>query len=139
MYVMRIMDYVTSSENAIRTNIRNFKLKPSVNLPTYLDGRFKLFRLTQVETEDYPIDTPIDTGITMFYQELTIFDRLRLDSNQRGIELTMKLRIPQYKAIDTLCVLEIQEKKHKVFNVAHFTDPKDGFKKTDITLTRYKK
>lgn len=106
------------------------------SLPVYNDGYFKLFEIKQtkdkfaVEYLHYTREQPI------WFEELSISDRLRFDAEEREKKITYKLRIPQMKEINSLCVVKINDKYHKVFNAYHFTN-KDGFKQTDLTLEEY--
>ena len=50
-------------------------------------------------------------------------------------EITAKIRIPQYKKIDSRCVCLIEGKQHLVYNAAHITS-KEGFPETELTLIR---
>ena len=122
--------------------------KPDItNLPTYNDGYFKLYQIKQREKEctAYPIEYLVEfedsknTGINyneIWFEELSLTDRLKFDAEERKKKITYKIRIPQLKEIDSLCVVEIDGKYHKVFNAYHFTN-KDGFKQSDITLEEY--
>ena len=105
------------------------------NLPTYNDGKFRLFEIKQTKTT-YPVEYLHDTGKEIWFEELSISDKLRFEAEERKKKITYKLRIPQTKQIDSLCVVKIGEKYHKVFNTYHFTN-KDGFKQTDLTLEEY--
>ena len=105
------------------------------NLPTYNDGKFRLFEIKQTPTT-FPVEYLHDTGKDIWFEKLSISDRLRFDAENRKKNITYKLRIPQIKEIDSLCVLRIGDKYHKVFNAYHFTN-KDGFKQTDLTLEDY--
>ena len=105
-------------------------------LPVYNDGFFKLFEIKQTNNK-YPLDYLHDTGKNnIWFEELSISDRLRFDAEERKKKITYKLRIPQMKEINSLCVVKIGNKYHKVFNAYHFTN-KDGFKQTDLTLEEY--
>jgi hypothetical protein len=114
--------------------MRNFKSNIT-EIPTYLDGKFRLFEIKQTDGH-FPQEYIKDTGKDIFYQELSISDRLRFESEQREKKLTLKIRIPQTKEITSLNVFKINDNYHKVFNVYHFTN-KDGFKQSDITLENY--
>ena len=106
------------------------------NLPTYNDGHFKLFAIKQTDdkfTIEY-LHTVRDDEI--WFEELSISDKLRFDAEEREKKITYKIRIPQMKEINSLCVVKIYDKYHKVFNAYHFTN-KDGFKQTDLTLEEY--
>lgn len=105
------------------------------NLPTYNDGKFRLFEIHQTKTT-YPVEYLKDTGKDIWFEELSISDRLRFDAEERKKKITYKLRIPQTKEITSLHVVKIGKEYNKVFNAYHFTD-KDGFKQTDLTLEEY--
>lgn len=104
-------------------------------IPVYLDGKFKLFDIKQ--TPDHlPKEYLSDTAKEIYYEELSITDRLRFEANQRKVDLTLKIRIPQTKEISSLNVITIGDKYHKIFNAYHFTN-QDGFLQTDLTLESY--
>lgn len=105
------------------------------SLPTYNDGFFRLFEIKQTE-DTYPIDYLHDTGYDVWFEELSISDRLKFEAEERKKKITYKLRIPQTKEINSLCVVKIGKEYHKVFNAYHFTN-KDGIKQTDLTLEEY--
>lgn len=105
------------------------------SLPTYNDGKFRLFEIKQTD-ETYSVEYLHDTGDDIWFEELSISDRLRFDAEQRKKTITYKLRIPQIKQINSLCVVKIGNEYHKVFNAYHFTN-KDGYKQTDLTLEEY--
>lgn len=117
------------------------------NLPTYNDGYFKLYQIKQKDLPNtaYPIEYLAefkDTKQTgrnyneIWFEELSLTDRLKFDAEERNKKITYKIRIPQMKEIDSFCVVEIDGKYNKVFNAYHFTN-KDGFKQTDLTLEEY--
>lgn len=105
------------------------------NLPIYNDGKFRLFEIHQTKTT-YPIEYLKKTSIEIWFEELSISDRLRFDAEERKKKITYKLRIPQTKEITSLHVVKIGNEYHKVFNAYHFTN-KDGYKQTDLTLEEY--
>lgn len=105
------------------------------NLPTYNDGKFRLFEIHQTKST-YPVEYLKDTGKDIWFEELSISDRLRFDAEARKKKITYKLRIPQTKEITSLHVVKIGKEYNKVFNAYHFTN-KDGFKQTDLTLEEY--
>ncbi len=105
------------------------------SLPVYNDGHFRLFEIKQTNNT-YPIEYLHDTGKDIWFEELSISDRLRFDAEEREKKITYKLRIPQIKEINSLCVAKIGDRHHKVFNAYHFTN-KDGYKQTDLTLEEY--
>lgn len=105
------------------------------SLPTYNDGKFRLFEIKQTDST-YPVEYLHDTGNDIWFEELSISDRLRFEAEERKKKITYKLRIPQIKEINSLCVVKIGDEYHRVFNAYHFTN-KDGFKQTDLTLEEY--
>lgn len=106
------------------------------NLPTYNDGYFKLFEIKQTD-DNFAMEYLHNTDKPdIWFEELSISDRLRFDAEERNKKITYKLRIPQMKEINSLCVVKIGDEYHKVFNAYHFTN-KDGFKQTDLTLEKY--
>lgn len=105
------------------------------NLPTYNDGKFRLFEIKQTETT-YPVEYLKDTEKEFWFEELSISDKLRFESEERKRKLSLKIRIPQMKEITSLNVVKIGNEYHKVFNAYHFTN-NDGFKQTDLTLEEY--
>lgn len=105
------------------------------NIPTYNDGKFRLFEIKQTK-DTYPIEYLHDTGYDIWFEELSISDKLKFEAEGRKRKITYKLRIPQTKGITSLHVVKIGNEYHKVFNPYHFTN-KDGFKQTDLTLEEY--
>jgi hypothetical protein len=115
-------------------NMPDFK-QSITKLPVYLDGKFKLFDIKQTAGH-LPREYLSDTSKEMYYEELSLTDRLKFKANQRKIDLTLKIRIPQTREISSLNVLKIGDKYHKVFNAYHFIN-QDGFPQTDLTLENY--
>ena len=105
------------------------------SLPTYNDGLFRLFEIKQTK-DTYSVEYLHDTKYEIWFEELSISDRLKFEAEEREKKITYKLRIPQTKEINALCVVKIGNEYHKVFNAYHFTN-KDGFKQTDLTLEEY--
>lgn len=105
------------------------------NLPTYNDGKFRLFEIKQTKTT-YPIEYLHDTQKEIWFEELSITDKLKFEAEDRKKQITYKIRIPQTKQINSLCVVKIGNEYHKVFNAYHFTN-NEGFKQTDLTLEKY--
>ena len=118
----------------MRVSMRNFK-QNITKLPAYNDGVLELFAIKQTN-DTYPIDYLSSTGKKIYFEELSISDRLRFEAEQRQKDLSLKIRIPQTKEIDSLCVLKIGDNYHKVYNAYHFTN-NEGFKQTDLTLENY--
>lgn len=105
-------------------------------IPCYNDGIFEIFKITQ-SNDVFPTEKLESISKSMCYEELSITDKLKFSAEERDINLTLKLRIPQTKEITTMNVLKIGNEYHKVYNAYHFTN-NDGFKQTDLTLVEYK-
>ena len=105
------------------------------SLPTYNDGVFKLFQIKQTD-DDFPLEYLKDTGEEIWFEELSISDKLKFEAEERKKNITYKIRIPQRKDITSLNVVKIDDTYHKVFNAYHFTNS-DGYKQTDLTLELY--
>lgn len=103
--------------------------------PTYLDGCFHLFRI-KGDGKLYENEYLYDEAMDIFYNEESVGDRLKNELHQSNHEITTKITIPQYKGIDSKCVLKIGDDMHHVYNAYHFTN-KDGFKETTLTLEVY--
>lgn len=104
-------------------------------IPTYNDGKFRLFEINQTDTS-YPVEYLHDTGYDVWFEELSISDKLKFEAEERDKKITLKLRIEQAKQINSLCVVKIGDNYHKVYNAYHFTN-ENGFKQTDLTLEKY--
>lgn len=109
-----------------------------IELPEYTDGRLRLYRIEDDTSSDFPISKLVDTRMNIWFREISVFDRLRYEFEQGQKEITMKIRIPQYKGIDSKCACEINREMHIVYNATHVKD-KMGFPETEITLIRPEK
>lgn len=109
-----------------------------IELPEYTDGCLRLYRIRNDEKKDYPEEYLEDAQMNIWFREISVFDKIKYEFDQGGKEITMKIRIPQYKNIDSECVCVIDEKQHLVFNAAHVKD-KYGFPETELTLVRPEK
>ena len=69
--------------------MQNFK-SSITKIPTYLDGMFRLFEIKQT-TDHFPIEYLKNTEKDVFFEELSISDRLRFEAEQREKELTMMM------------------------------------------------
>ena len=105
------------------------------NLPTYNDGKLRIFEIKQTEGT-FPVEYIHDTEKEVWFEELSISDKLKFEAEERKRKITCKLRIPQIKELNSLCVVKIGNEYHKVFNAYHFMN-KDGYKQTDVTLEEY--
>lgn len=106
-----------------------------IELPEYTDGCFHLYRIENDDSRDYPVEFLTDGGMDIWFREISVFDRTKYELNQGGKEVTMKIRIPRYKGIDSNCVCLIDGIQHLVYNAAHVLD-KNGFPETELTLIR---
>lgn len=118
----------------MKQNMQGYK-QNTTNLPTYNDGLFRLFEIKQTD-DTYSEEYLHDTGYDIWFEELSVSDRLKFEAEERNKKITYKLRIPQIKQINSLCAVKIGDEYHKVYNAYHFTN-KDGFKQTDLTLEKY--
>lgn len=104
-------------------------------LPEYTDGCLRLYKIKNDTSQDYPEEYLEDTGMDIWFREISVFDKVKYEFDQGGKEVTMKIRIPQYKGVDSKCVCLIDGNQHLVYNAAHVKD-KYGFPETEITLIR---
>lgn len=105
-----------------------------IHPPTYEDGIFELY-VVKNKGSDYPKEVLEPQNMSICYREISVFDRTRYELGQGGIEVTMKIRIPQYKKINSRCVCVIDGEQHMVYNAAHVVD-KNGFRETELTLIK---
>lgn len=113
------------SKKNLETSIQEFK-----------DGCFKLYEIKQAD-ESFPTDyLHLITNKPFWFEERSISNSLKFQSESRDVNLTMKIRIPQEKQITSMNVLKIGKEYHKVFNAYHFKND-DGERLTDITLQKY--
>ena len=105
-------------------------------MPEYTDGVLELLRIEEDCSQDFPVEKVRSTGMHIWYRELSVFDTTRAKLSADGIEVTMKISIPQYKQVNSKCICVIDGAQHEIYNVAHVTT-KDGFKETEgmCTLT----
>lgn len=104
------------------------------NAPQYTDGILDVFEVIEDQKSDFPKQKLRATGVRLWYRELSVFDQLRYRLNEQGKEVTMKIRIPRYKGIDSRNWVRIDGHYHQVYNAAHLIS-KDGFPETELTLT----
>lgn len=106
-----------------------------IELPEYTDGSLMLYRIREDTENDYPEEVVTDEHMEIWFREISVFDKIKYEFSQGGQEITMKIRIPQYKEIDSRCMCLIDGRWHLVFNAAHVKD-KYGFPETELTLIR---
>lgn len=110
--------------------------KKMINLPEYTDGCFQLCDIVEDTSQDFPKEIVAKRNIgVIWFREISVYDRLRYEFEQSQKEITMKIRIPKYKGIDSRCVCVINGKQHLVYNATHVRD-KNGFPETELTLIR---
>lgn len=106
-----------------------------IKIPEYVDGYFELFRIAQDTSSDYPREILEDQKMELCYREISVYDRTKYELEQGGKEVTMKIRIPRYKGVDSRNVCKIDGEYHIVYNATHVVN-KDGFAETELTLMR---
>ncbi len=106
-----------------------------IELPEYTDGCLRVCQIKNDTSKDYPEEYLEDEGLDLWYREISVFDKVKYEFNQGGKEITMKLRIPQCRVIDSKCVCVIDGVQHLVYNATHVKD-KYGFPETELTLIR---
>ncbi len=104
-------------------------------MPVYNDGYFRLWKVETDESQDFPEDKLTDQNMEVWYREIAVYDRVRCELEQNDLEVTMKIRIPQYKKIGSKHVCVIDGQQHRVYNAAHIID-KNGFRETELTLVK---
>ncbi len=103
--------------------------------PEYVDGKFELYRIKNDPQKDFPEEKLEDENMEIWYREISVFDRMRYELGQGGKDVTVKLRIPMYKGIDSKCICVIDGAQHRVYNATHVKD-RFGFTETELTLIR---
>lgn len=103
--------------------------------PEYVDGKFELYRIKDDSSKDFPVKKLEEENMEIWYREISVFDGTRYEFDQGGKEVTLKLRIPMYKGIDSKCVCMIEGVQHQVYNATHVKD-RYGFPETELTLIR---
>lgn len=106
--------------------------------PEYTDGCLELFDIVTDETNDFPTEYLKDTNMKIWYKEISVFDHLKFELGKDNIEVTLKIRIPKYKGINSKCICKIDGEYHSIFNATHIRN-KDGFEETEITLKKPEK
>ncbi len=107
--------------------------KKANRIPSYCDGYLDLFRIEEDTTSDFPKRVMTNLNMRIYFKEVSVYDRLRFELGQGGKQVTKKIRIPQYKEVDSNCFCLIDGIYHQVYNAAHImTD--DTFPETELTL-----
>lgn len=102
--------------------------------PEYTDGKMELFFIQEEKLDDFPLEKIKKADMNpIWFREISLFDTKRAELNASGINVTIKIRIPKYKGINSKCVCLINGEQHEVYNVAQVVN-KEGFPETEITL-----
>ncbi len=106
-------------------------------IPNYLDGKAYVYEIIQNDNDLKPIDKLKNTNNYLYYNEISVSDKLKFEAEERQIYDLCKIRVRQNKNLNSLNVLKINDKYYSVYNIYHFTNS-EGYKESDITLTEYK-
>lgn len=106
-----------------------------IELPEYTDGCMIIYKIRHDTTQDFPEEYLEDMNLKVWFREISVYDRVKYEFNQGGKEITMKIRIPQFKGVDSKCVCVIDGRQHLVYNATHVKDSY-GFPETELTLIR---
>lgn len=110
--------------------------KPNItNIPNYCDGFFQLYKINQSDNQ-FPEEYLTNLNAEIWFEMISITDKLKYDLNQRGQDIYTKIRIAQVKTIGSLNAVKIGDTFYKVYNAYHFVN-KDGYPQTDLTLEEY--
>lgn len=105
------------------------------NIPNYNDGFFQLYKINQSNNQ-FPEEYLTNLDIEIWFETISISDKLKYDLKQRYQNEYIKIRIEQVKEIGSLNVVKIGDIFYRVYNAYHFTN-KDGYLQTDLTLEEY--
>lgn len=111
------------------------KSKSSTSIPSYTSGKIELFEENQTRG-DYPIDYLKPLFVSIWYNEISIGDKLRFEFETRSNHEVRKIRIQQIPNIDSRYVIKLNDVYYRIFNIFHASN-KNGFAISDITLTYY--
>lgn len=70
-------------------------------MPEYTDGVLDLYQIEEDTSEDFPLEYLKNTGMRIWYRELSVYDTTRAKLSADSIEVTMKISIPRYKGINS--------------------------------------
>lgn len=108
-------------------------------LPSYNDGFFLFYQIKSNDKVTYPDEFLVQSeNNKIYFNELSITDSLKINANDRQINIIKKIRIFQNKNLNSNYVLKIDDKYYKIYNIYHYTD-KNGFPESDITLINYER
>lgn len=110
--------------------------KQNTTLPTYNDGKADIYEIMQDPKKDYPRNILKATNKYVYFNEISVTDKIKILASDKAIEITKKITIPQIKEIHSNMAFKINDVFYKVFNTYHYAN-KDGILQTDISLTDY--
>lgn len=108
----------------------------SKRVPQYTDGFIEIYDIVDRVQGDFPERSIKKRDISkIFFRQISVFDRTRITFEQSDMEVTRKIRIPQWwEGISSNCVVKVNGGgQEKVFNAA-FVTSKAGFLETELTL-----
>lgn len=105
------------------------------NIPNYNDGFFQLYKINQSD-DQFPEEYLTNLKTEIWFETISISDKLKYELNQRDTDRFIKIRIEQIKEIGSLHVVKIEDTFYKVYNAYHFVN-KDGYPQSDLTLEEY--
>lgn len=110
--------------------------KQNTTLPTYNDGKADIYEIIQDSSKDYPCNKLKSINKFIYFNEISVTDKIKILASDKAIEITKKITIPQTKEIHSNMAFKINDTFYKVFNTYHYVN-KDGILQTDISLTDY--
>lgn len=106
------------------------RLDKQAALPEYTDGCFYVYDIVD---EDGARKIRARDMAPVWYRDIGVYDKTRLTFEQADMQVTLKIRIPKWDGINSMCVCMIGGNQHKVFNKADVLS-KQGFPETELTL-----
>ena len=70
-------------------------------MPEYTDGVLDLYQIEEDTSGDYPLEHLRNSGMRIWYRELSVYDTTRAKLSADSVEVTMKISIPRYKGINS--------------------------------------
>ena len=103
---------------------------------SYNSGFFYIYDIVESNDVAYSTFLKLRNSNKFWFDELSVSDRLRSQLESNNVDITLKIRIPQYRGLGSMCVLKLGEEYYKVYNAYHGLD-KEGNKISDLTLTNW--
>lgn len=105
--------------------------------PQYTDGYIEVYDILDKAQDDFPERSIKKRSIApVWFRQMAVFDRTRITFEQSDMEVTRKIRLPQWwDGISSNCVVKVNggSGQEKVYNAA-FVTSKAGFMETELTL-----